>query len=99
MRNFFAWVRYTILGMLGIKLDEGPTYTELKTVKVLDKKKPIRKATRILLFDRTLYCPICASVLVAFVLDMKECPEGHGKTLTDENRHGMPVIVFEPTED
>ena len=44
------------------------------------------------------FCIVCGARLVLRVLDIKECPNLHGKVFTTHNSKGLPAIMFEPEE-
>lgn len=42
------------------------------------------------------FCPMCGAELEDYIMDMKECPNGHGKAEPEDDRKGLPAIVFHP---
>ena len=42
------------------------------------------------------FCPMCGSELQDYIMDMKECPNGHGKAEPEDDSKGLPAIVFHP---
>lgn len=55
-------------------------------------------ATPASLFQALNFCPMCGTPLTVLVLDVKECPHGHGNARVFESPDGLPAILFEPSE-
>jgi hypothetical protein len=45
------------------------------------------------------FCVMCGQALELLVLDVKECPDLHGKVYGGSNQKGLPTIVFEPAQE
>lgn len=73
-------------------------FTPLTTVTIpeLEVEKEDPRQT---IYHRMTYCPICGAKLEPVVLDVKDCPCGHGKAYTSENDLGLPVVTFEPSDN
>jgi len=73
--------------------------TDLEVWKRLAEEQEERKDhTPASLYQDMNFCVVCGERLILRVLDIKECPNLHGKTFTTENSQGIPVIMFEPEE-
>lgn len=48
------------------------------------------------LYDSMIFCVACGAKLEPFVIDIKECPDCHGRMFPEDDRSGLPVILFEP---
>jgi hypothetical protein len=44
------------------------------------------------------FCPMCGTLLVGLVVDVKQCPHLHGTARTHDGPDGLPAILFKPAE-
>lgn len=51
------------------------------------------------MYEQMNYCVTCGAKLDVFIIDIKECPNGHGHVYPDNDSRGLPTIVFEPIGD
>jgi hypothetical protein len=77
-----------------MNISQPEVWTEIADA--LDLLKPYD--AQVTVYDRMNFCPVCGTVLVRLVVDVKECPHLHGMAYVTEDSSGLPVITFELTE-
>ena len=84
-----------------IDLRNKQAWTDIaETVKTLDLEEEIYAGgdPQIILHRRMNFCVMCGTLLVALVVDVKQCPHMHGSVRTIDGPDGLPSILFKPTE-